>query len=665
MAEIGDVLVKFVANFAEFTKNMEDGQQQLKKFGEQAEETNKKLGELVGLAIGTLIGAGITLAVKEFSKLNAETEKTALEIEKLAGKFKLTTDQVQALQFMSQRSGVAIDDLAKQFKGNTGELDKMAESLRAAGLVMDKDFIENAKRAATQAEDTSKKIQVLWAAIAGPVETAAKNALAQVLSSVGQSLAIINANGVDALSVIRSLLNLLSLGVAGAVAGPTSQIEDLDRRIRDLGDAWSRTDAKIREIEAKPQPLFAGEQAFLEQQRKRRDELRREIEANSAIAGRLRGGTPVLPAVTVTATATGGGGGGGRTDEDMLQAQIDRYKALDEAAKNAAKTIADNRDKSINDLQREVRVQQQVDEIAGKLGAKYKDASQAKKDELRASIELYEKDKEANARQLEYLSKAEQLEARLGDGTKARQLAQQNLDRAVQAAGDKLSPEARARAQKELNEQTEQGRLAATRYDDSLTSLAAGFESAANASARAHDMFSLGGDAFNALTGAMGEGIDALVGKSNKGFAQIAADFLLMIAKMTAVAAVSQIFQYLIKAAGIAWGGTQASAGFTSGSTIAGLIPPGRAAGGPVSAGSPYMVGESGPELFVPSAAGNIVPSGQTGGGGVTVNIDMNQTQGAANPSQALDFGRKVRAAVVAVIANEKRPGGSLHPATA
>lgn len=39
---------------------------------------------------------------------------------------------------------------------------------------------------------------------------------------------------------------------------------------------------------------------------------------------------------------------------------------------------------------------------------------------------------------------------------------------------------------------------------------------------------------------------------------------------------------------------------------------PGRAAGGPVSGGQPYMVGESGPELFVPSTAGRIVASGPT-----------------------------------------------------
>lgn len=39
-----------------------------------------------------------------------------------------------------------------------------------------------------------------------------------------------------------------------------------------------------------------------------------------------------------------------------------------------------------------------------------------------------------------------------------------------------------------------------------------------------------------------------------------------------------------------------------------------RAGGGPVASGSPYIVGERGPEMFVPSVAGNIVPTGKWGG---------------------------------------------------
>jgi hypothetical protein len=41
-----------------------------------------------------------------------------------------------------------------------------------------------------------------------------------------------------------------------------------------------------------------------------------------------------------------------------------------------------------------------------------------------------------------------------------------------------------------------------------------------------------------------------------------------------------------------------------------------RAAGGSVMGGSPYVVGERGPELFVPNAAGQIVPNHRMGGGG-------------------------------------------------
>lgn len=41
---------------------------------------------------------------------------------------------------------------------------------------------------------------------------------------------------------------------------------------------------------------------------------------------------------------------------------------------------------------------------------------------------------------------------------------------------------------------------------------------------------------------------------------------------------------------------------------------PMRAAGGPVSGGSPYIVGERGPELFVPGSSGSIVPNGRMGG---------------------------------------------------
>jgi hypothetical protein len=54
----------------------------------------------------------------------------------------------------------------------------------------------------------------------------------------------------------------------------------------------------------------------------------------------------------------------------------------------------------------------------------------------------------------------------------------------------------------------------------------------------------------------------------------------------------------------------------------------GRAMGGPVSANTAYVVGERGPELFVPGNSGTIVPNG-AGGRGATINLTVN---GAIDP---------------------------------
>lgn len=54
-----------------------------------------------------------------------------------------------------------------------------------------------------------------------------------------------------------------------------------------------------------------------------------------------------------------------------------------------------------------------------------------------------------------------------------------------------------------------------------------------------------------------------------------------------------------------------------------------KAIGGPVQAGSPYIVGERGPEMFVPSRSGSIVPNNKMGGG-MVVNVDA---RGASDPA--------------------------------
>jgi hypothetical protein len=66
-----------------------------------------------------------------------------------------------------------------------------------------------------------------------------------------------------------------------------------------------------------------------------------------------------------------------------------------------------------------------------------------------------------------------------------------------------------------------------------------------------------------------------------------------------------------------------------------GLVNPlaGRASGGPVTGGTPYMVGENGPELFVPGIDGTIIPNGMSGAkAGNTYAITVNS--GVGDPRQ-------------------------------
>jgi phage-related minor tail protein len=86
---------------------------------------------------------------------------------------------------------------------------------------------------------------------------------------------------------------------------------------------------------------------------------------------------------------------------------------------------------------------------------------------------------------------------------------------------------------------------------------------------------------------------------------------------------------------------------------VAGAVLPvggARAAGGPVDAGVPYLVGEQGPELFTPGASGSIAPNSALGGGTtVTLNISTpdaksfakSETQIAALLSRALAKGQR------------------------
>lgn len=120
--------------------------------------------------------------------------------------------------------------------------------------------------------------------------------------------------------------------------------------------------------------------------------------------------------------------------------------------------------------------------------------------------------------------------------------------------------------------------------------------------------------------------------------------------KRVALSAMAQIAQASLRGlfgAGGADGGI--GSGLMSGlsSLVTGLLgSPGRATGGPVSAGRSYMVGERGPELFVPSNGGRIEQmSGGGGGRDVRVSIAV-QTPVPSDPQVLRQSSRQVARAI-------------------
>jgi hypothetical protein len=107
------------------------------------------------------------------------------------------------------------------------------------------------------------------------------------------------------------------------------------------------------------------------------------------------------------------------------------------------------------------------------------------------------------------------------------------------------------------------------------------------------------------------------------------------------------------------------SMGFGKG--VGGGMPyiPARAGGGPVDRGHPYLVGEHGPELFVPGQSGLIKNRG-LGSGGVMVNTTVNVNGGTnSDPSQARKQGQMIAdmvdAKVKQTLIEQQRTNGILR----
>ena len=120
-----------------------------------------------------------------------------------------------------------------------------------------------------------------------------------------------------------------------------------------------------------------------------------------------------------------------------------------------------------------------------------------------------------------------------------------------------------------------------------------------------------------------------------------------------ALAALAQIAQASLRSLVSPSSASAGGPGSILASAMSGLVgAPGRAHGGPVSLGRSYLVGERGPELFVPSQGGRIEPA-RNGPRDVRVSISI-ATPHAGDPAVLRQSSRQVARAVRAAVRSQR-----------
>ena len=88
------------------------------------------------------------------------------------------------------------------------------------------------------------------------------------------------------------------------------------------------------------------------------------------------------------------------------------------------------------------------------------------------------------------------------------------------------------------------------------------------------------------------------------------------------------------------------------------------ATGGRPPVGRPSLVGEKGPELFVPNSAGKIIPNNQIGGGvvnNINISVDATGSNLEGDEGGAAQLGKAISQAIQAELLQQKRQGGLLY----
>jgi tape measure domain-containing protein len=579
-----------------------DSAKRLQAFGVEADkvvETTRRLADASGAT-----GAELSGLVTAYGQVQA---KGRLQGEEL-------------LQF--QERGIALQEELRKMYGMTGE-----------------EF----QKALSKGQVSAKAVEVALANLTSTGGKYANGAIAQSDTLQGRLSTL--QDGIDGLArgigeslspAIKAVLNeaifavnaINSLFATGARAKSFGLGDSQRKQILSQAQTEAQQLVELRRIK----DPFERNRQFQELTAQRERDL---IESYGYRTGQIKP-TETAPQMDAQTPALLGGGGGG----SGAKKGSDDAKRAAEAAKQEAERVKDVIRNRLAEGQIIAVKSQQQDRIA---------AAEAAGDKmLVARLQSQERELDIQYRYAQELAKEVNLDAQkaiIYEGQNALTANQLDLQRELDA----------------IQTQSDQ---------DRLTSLQKAIEKQYELNTAVQNQLQLADGVANTLGQGLGSAFDALISGAQgweDSLRQIASGVLVDIANQLirifvieqAINAIKAFLTPFSAATPLGAGGGQVGKFGTLGPNF-GI--PQRAKGGPVSSGQTYMVGERGPELFVPGRSGTIVANDKMGGGStnVVVNVDAKGSSVEGNEQGANQLGRVISAAVQSELIKQQRPGGIL-----
>lgn len=372
----------------------------------------------------------------------------------------------------------------------------------------------------------------------------------------------------------------------------------------------------------------------------------RQSAAGSGMFGKYIPGSQQIPfALTAGGGGAAGGGGGGKAGATSKAAR-EAERAAEAAAKEAQR---------VQEVIRSRLAEGQITRLNSELKDRIAAAEMAGDKQLVARLQGQQKELDIQYKYAQALAQEKDIKAQeaiIFEGLSAIVSNQRDTQRELNQLENESAKNQIAALQQQINlqyELTEQQK----QQQELTTSIA---DTLGQSMTSAFDALIQGSEDFGSSLKKIASGV----------LIDIAQQLLQVFVVQKAINAISGLFGP--KTGGLSYAGVTGSA--LGGSMISGFSPVPfttaglgfKAMGGSVTAGKPYIVGEKGPELFMPGKSGGIAPAGTFGGvGNIVVNVDASGSSAQGNTNQSKALGVAIGAAVQAEIIKQKKPGGLLY----